>query len=480
MRIRVNVGNGGKDALEKLSGIFAKSLQEKVRRMGGALYVALIFAVAGSGLWLAAALSGANTFSEIRPRLHVALAPLSLFFGGTPTGTLSAPPLVTAPGAIIALDELDVVSPVSARVVAIRVTQGGGVQAGDIVALLDESEAERGIRSARLESANAKLELERASTPTSGTGAGATLAAVQQAATVLADAFTNMPWVVDESHDILYGNDVDADRVNINAYADKAAAFQETVQYRETLTDAHAAAVELYRKTRVNYQAWTGTDAAATEAMLRETEAMLQAVVRALVSAQTFFTFVREHYSSPVPPIFLEHEQGINERAKTASDNLAAVNGALVSLAGAQAAPTSSVDLRDAQLRVEAAEHAVADAEAALLQYVVRARAQGMVARLDVRAGDAVVQGEVLATIASPQNVARIALGEADVVKVRAGQEAAVSFDAIEGLTISGTVLKVEEAALVADGRVTFYAYIGFPAGEERPKQGMSVTARIY
>jgi multidrug resistance efflux pump len=351
------------------------------------------------------------------------------------------------------------------------------VKVGDTIVQLDDTDAKRKLRDATLELENAELELERL------TAAGAsneTGTQTSEAASVLADVFTNMPWLVDETGDILYGYDLESDRANINFLADKAAAFPETAQYRDAAASTHATAADLYRKTRISYQALNVADPAAATALLNDTEILMHAVVRSLVATQTFFTFVHDHYSSSQVPLrAIELRKEIDERAKTASDNLQAVQNARTSLAGSSSVPVSDIERRDAELRVEAARHAREDAASDLRIYTVLAPVAGRIASRDAYTGKPVVQGEILARIASPQNVARVALKEADIQRIRVGQKAEVTFDGIPGLVIAGEVIKVDSEASVVNNTVTFYAYIGFARDETRAKPGMTTTATI-
>lgn len=441
------------------------------------LYARIVIAVAigGIGIWGVRALSDVSALSGIRPALLAAL-PFAVEKNLGTVPSVSSERVIIATGVVGALEEVEVLSPVSSRVVSVSVATENGIQAGEAIMRLDDTEVRRKLRDASLELANAKLELERLGAPSTsdaGTQSG-------EATVALADAFTNMPWLVDETGDILYGYDLDGERVNISFLADKAEAFPETARYRDTVASAYETTSELYRKTRLNYQALNSADPAALTAMLQETEILLQAIVRSLVSAQTFFTFVRDHYSSSQIPLrVIELHEDINERAKTASDNLQAIHAVIASASTPASAPVSEIDRRDAALRVEAAANALVDAEADIPIYTVRSPVSGRIASLDAYQGKPVVQGEILARIASPQHVARVPLKEAEVPLIRLGQKAEVTFDGIPGLVLGGEIIKVDSEATVVNNTVTFYAYIGFPTGESRPKPGMTATAKI-
>lgn len=74
---------------------------------------------------------------------------------------------------------------------------------------------------------------------------------------------------------------------------------------------------------------------------------------------------------------------------------------------------------------------------------------------------------------------ASISVNEVDISKVALGQKAMMTFSALDGLALSGTVEKMDSLGTVASGIVTYTVTIGFDAPDERVKPGMSVSASI-
>src|SRR6185437_11334418 len=62
---------------------------------------------------------------------------------------------------------------------------------------------------------------------------------------------------------------------------------------------------------------------------------------------------------------------------------------------------------------------------------------------------------------------------------VKAGQKAELTFDAIEGLTLSGTVAEVDSVGTVSQGVVTYDVKISFDKQDPRVRPGMTVDAAI-
>jgi macrolide-specific efflux system membrane fusion protein len=73
----------------------------------------------------------------------------------------------------------------------------------------------------------------------------------------------------------------------------------------------------------------------------------------------------------------------------------------------------------------------------------------------------------------------QVQINEVDVSNVHIGQKATMTFNGVSGLTLSGTVEKMDTLGTVAQGVVTYNATIGFDTLDPRIKSGMSVSASI-
>jgi len=66
-----------------------------------------------------------------------------------------------------------------------------------------------------------------------------------------------------------------------------------------------------------------------------------------------------------------------------------------------------------------------------------------------------------------------------DLVQVKVGQKATLTFDAVSDLTISGTVAQIDTLATASQGVVNYTVKIAFDTDDDRIRPGMSVTASI-
>ena len=148
------------------------------------------------------------------------------------------------------------------------------------------------------------------------------------------------------------------------------------------------------------------------------------------------------------------------------------------SLANLKAGP-DSLDIRSQDLTIRQRQNSLSDAIAKLADYTVRAPLDGIIAELNVKVGDQASSGAALATLVTKQKVAEVSLNEVDVAKVKVGQKVILTFDAVEGLSITGQVAEVDTLGAVSQGVVSYAVKITFDTQDERVKSGMSVSAAI-
>lgn len=122
---------------------------------------------------------------------------------------------------------------------------------------------------------------------------------------------------------------------------------------------------------------------------------------------------------------------------------------------------------------------AYGDHLASMSNYEIRAPFDGIVTKLSVSKGDLISQGSSLATIITEGNYAAVSLSEIDTAKIKIGQKANITFDAIPDLTITGRVSNIDAAGTYNQGVVLYGAKIDFDVQDERIKAGMTINAEI-
>ncbi len=102
-----------------------------------------------------------------------------------------------------------------------------------------------------------------------------------------------------------------------------------------------------------------------------------------------------------------------------------------------------------------------------------------MIAELNVKKGDSISSGAAIATLITKQQIAEIALNEVDAARVKIGQKATLTFDAVDNLSITGEVAEIDTLGTVSQGVVSYNVKIAFDVQDERIKPSMSVSVDI-
>lgn len=142
------------------------------------------------------------------------------------------------------------------------------------------------------------------------------------------------------------------------------------------------------------------------------------------------------------------------------------------------------IDLEAQILSVKQRENALLDANATLSDYTIVAPFSGTMASVSAQVGLSAVTAASngatsLGTIVTDKKIAQITLNEADIARVHVGQLAEITFDAIDGLTATGTVADIDGLGTVTQGVVTYKVKIYFDSDDVRIKSSMSVSADI-
>jgi len=149
-------------------------------------------------------------------------------------------------------------------------------------------------------------------------------------------------------------------------------------------------------------------------------------------------------------------------------------------------ASQSQIDLAQANLRVaestlDLAHSTLTSARNALAQTEVRAPFAGTVADVEMEVGEQAVAGQTVVSIGDTTTwlVETTDVSELEVVRLAVGDRASLTFTALPGLTVDGTVDRIQVRGTSQDGGVVFAVAIRPDAFNSQLKWGMSATVRI-
>ncbi len=430
---------------------------------------------------------------------------------------------VSGSGQISASNQVDIKPKASGDVLRVAVKNGQEVAAGSILIQLNAQETYKTVRDAQANLESAKLSLEKLEQPADQLSilqAENTLAqakeSLQKAKNDLneayedgfndvANAFLDLPSIMTGLNDILYSYTMGGtNQQNLDYYYNATKIYEEEAyQYKDDANDAYQAARTAYDKNFDSYKSASRfSETSVIESLIDETYDTTRNIAEAVKNTNNLIQLYKdkltEHNLKP-QTLADTHLSSLNTytgKTNTHLMSLLSVKQTIVtsketivnsertiaekteSLAQLKAG-ADPLDIQSQELTVKQRQNALLDAQEKLADYTIRAPFAGVVVAIDVEKGESISSGTTAATLITKQKMAEISLNEVDVAKVKVGQKVTLTFDAIEGLSISGEVAEIDAIGTVSQGVVTYNVKIVFDTQDERVKAGMSVSAAI-
>jgi len=392
---------------------------------------------------------------------------------------------VSGSGQVSASNQVDVKAKTSGDIVYVGVKKGQEVKAGALLSQIDTSDAKKSVRDAEVNLETAKLSLEKLENSTQS-GDDQLKKTYDDGLNEAAETFTDLSSVLDSLNGILFGTAI-TDNLgatnktnNIEYYADVVDSYDSSFSAVPShLKTSYADAKIFYNQAFNEYKTVNRNSASdSIETAIKDTYTLTKKVSDIIKTAADVIQFfkdksIQENWS------FNEMDT-VNEHLSDLSEDSATVNSHFSNLFSAvQSFTTDQINLKSQKLTVEQKENALLDAQEELADCFIRAPFDGIIAEIDVDNGDTISTSAVIATLITKQRIAELSFNEVDVAKIKTGQKAILTFDAVSDLSISGEVTEVDIIGTVTQGVVTYRVKIGFDTQDERVKPGMSVSAEI-
>jgi HlyD family secretion protein len=401
---------------------------------------------------------------------------------------------VSGSGQVSASNELDVKPKVSGDVVAVFVTNGQELKTGQLILQLDTTDARKALQTAQTNLEQAQVNLSKITGTTTDSGtlrsekekAAADLEkAYSDGFNAVDNSFLTLPDVMTGIHDILFSRDFTASQWNVDYYADAVALYDPAVlKYRDDAYNAYQAARQSYDQNFADYKSTSRfAGPAVIEALINETYGTAGNIAEALKDANSLIRF----YQDQLAKRNLKPQTLSDTHLSSLSTYISQSNSVLTSLFSAkntiindkEAVVNSDFDLANQQNQLRQVQDALTTAQENLADCSLYAPFSGVITNINVEKGDSVSQGSSVATLITKQQITEISLNEIDITKVKTGQKATLTFDAIPDLTLTGRVSDVDTIGTVSQGVVTYNVKISFDTQDDRVKPGMSVSADI-
>ncbi len=410
---------------------------------------------------------------------------------------------ISGSGQVSASNQIDLKSKVSENVTYVGVKNSQQVRVGTLLMAFDTTNAQKAVRNAQISLDNAKLSLEKLSDngnitiPQNKQQAEDSLAkAYTDSFNTISNAFLDLPDVMTGLDDVLHGNEINKWNPNMDYYASGAYGFtwQEVDRlqaYKKSASDAYTKAKVDYDKNFDDYKSMTrSSDTATIEVMLTETYNTTQEVADGVKDAYNLIQLYKDlttKYQMNIISTADTHLASLNTytgKANVALSNIlqmqSTIKNAKDSIANSDLdLHSQDLSVRSQNLSIQQAENSLADAKATLADSYIYAPYAGVVANVALNKGDSASSGAVAITLITNQSITKIPFNEVDITKVKVGQKATLTFDAIDGLSIVGQVAEIDTLGTVTQGVVNYNVKILFDTQSSQVKPGMSVTAAV-
>ncbi len=431
---------------------------------------------------------------------------------------------VSGTGQISASNKIDLKAKTAGDVALVNVSSGQAVKQGDVLVKIDSSDATQAVKDAQIALETAQLNLEKLLKPvdeltlmqaqnsltqaqdTKSNAQDSLAKSYDDAFNDIGGAFLDLPAIMIGLQNIVQGSDstvVQSSANYLEYYYNSVNQYSAASGY---LRDANAA----YAKARVAYDQNTNdykkinrsSDVATIESLLNETYDTTKQMADAIKSVTNLVQFYEDKAAenNVVPQAFADtqltslasYSSKVNSHLaallsdkntiKDAKDTIVSSDRTItektLSLKNTEAG-ADELDIRAQKIAVDQKAAALSDAQEKLASCVIAAPFDGTVSSVGVTSADSVASGGVVATLITNSQIAGISLNEVDVAKIKTGQLVTLTFDAIDGLTLTGKVSEIDTVGAVSQGVVSYGTKIGFDTQDDRVKPGMSVTASI-
>ena len=436
------------------------------------------------------------------------------------TGTVVAS--VSGSGQMQALATIDVVPKVSEDVTGISVKVDDTVAAGQLLVTLDTTSEARAFAQAKLSLQSAQLSFakltEAAATTTviqdqnavtqgeqNIVSASSTLATDYQSGfDSVSSAFVDFQTVMAGLKTFVAGNDISKQQNDPDAYIGLLPSYLSSVAlpYRDAVLASYSAADAAYQQNLADYQAASRSSSRAMlDALFSETYHTAQTVSESVKSIKDLLNYVVNNYQTQnneqLPAVTNTFQANMSAYTNTVSGDVTSLSNTVTAISNDKTSMSNAVlsldaassslatllagpdpnDIQSAQLSIEQQQLALQSAQTNLDDCSIRAPVGGIIASIGAVVGNMVPS--LAATIVGQGQVAAVTLNEIDAAKVRTGDMATVTFDALPNLSAAGQVVELDPVGTVSQGVVDYNAQIALAEPNDQVKPGMSVTANI-
>jgi multidrug efflux pump subunit AcrA (membrane-fusion protein) len=430
---------------------------------------------------------------------------------------------VSGSGQTQVVTQVDVKPQVSEIVKSVSVKVGDHVNAGQLLVTLDSTNEQKSLTQAELSLKSSQLSLSKLQEPPTDVSLGQDQNALIQAQENLQTAsttlqsdyqvglntigttFVDFQNVMVELQSFVFGNDISKTQNDPDAYISLMPNFlqSQVSLYKDRVYSSYNLALSAYTKNLSDYHSISRfSDEAMLDTLFTETYGTAQLINQAVTSVKSMLDFMVNNYPKYVGAISLpsitntlqsnfgnyvnstdNDISNVSSLIQNVKNDKTSINNYILSLNQASntlselLAGADPLDIQSSQLSIEQAQINVQNAQQQVDYCYIKAPISGTVSAVNAVTGDTVASPAI--SIIGNSQVAEITLNEVDAIKVKVGDPATLTFDAISNLSLAGRVIEIDPVGTVSQGVVSYNVQISFTDSTNQVKPGMSVNATI-
>ena len=403
---------------------------------------------------------------------------------------------VSGTGEIIPIEEINVKSKVSGEVVNLNVKEGDKVYKGQVLAKIDSRSLEKTIKDQEILIKNlelaiesAKLNLEKLNFQYQNTLRGDDYnKALNQGISILTDFYSFYPTFIEDLRKIYFYKDFENYDNNLKYYESYNHYFAGKSQKLEfNYNILRTKYIELSE----NFKNISSQNEA-KEKIIKDSYDLVLATYDLVNEGREMVRYLKEDLA--LKNATHEKENIINNHFQKLTNylnSLAQYKQNLLDVISKINSYHDIVDnyefdkknlelsIRQKEIDLEQAKNKLNDLKEDLNDYYIAAPLGGILSTLNIKKGDLIAPNQIIGTIITNQKIAKISLNEIDAAKVKVGQTAILTFDALPDLKVKEKIIEISTVGKEEQGVVSYDIKISLEEENKEIKPGMSVNAEI-
>jgi len=403
---------------------------------------------------------------------------------------------VSGTGEIVPIEEINVKSKVGGEIVNLNVKEGDNVYKGQILAKIDSRNLEKSIKDQEILIKNlelaidsAKLNLEKLNFQYQNTLRGDDYnKALNQGISILTDFYSFYPTFIEDLRKIYFYKDFENYDNNLKYYESYNPSFAGKSQKLEfnynILRTKYIELSDNFKNILAQNEA--------KEKITKDSYNLVLATYDLVNEGREMVRYLKEDLA--LKNATHEKENIINNHFQKLTNylnSLAQYKQNLLDVISKINSYHDVVDnyefdkknlelsIKQKEIDLEQAKNKLNDLKEDLNDYYITAPLSGILSTLNIKKGDLIASNQIIGTIITNQKIAKIFLNEIDAAKVKVGQEATLTFDALPDLKVKGRVIEINTVGKEEQGVVSYDIKISLEKENVNIKPGMSVNAEI-